>query len=45
MEMPVRRGITFIPDNGVTKQGVHVQVKSMYLIMFLDPDYKEPIGS
>lgn len=45
MEMPGRRGITFIPDQGVTEQGVHVQVKYMYLIMILDPDHKEPIGS
>lgn len=40
MEMPSRRGITFIPDQGVTEQGVHVQVKYMYLIMILDPDHK-----
>lgn len=45
MEMPGRRGITFIPDQGVTEHGVHVQVKYMYLIMILDPDHKEPIGS
>lgn len=43
MEMPGRRGITFIPDQGVTEQGVHVQVKYMYLIMILDPDHNRSV--